>query len=106
VDTSVNLSIAVSKRPWILLTNHRGLLARDGNDSIKTNITIMQFTRSPQFENGPKVRQVSRKVWKFYQCAPISISGGSYDYLKENVEVKNDIRFIYNWYEVSNHNIS
>lgn len=62
-------------RPWMILTSHYGLVARDPDDeeenakNIKTNIIIMEYTRSYQ-----NLSQIPRKVWQFYDCAPVDVS--------------------------------
>lgn len=65
-------------RPWVILTGHLGLVARPGDvpengetdlKNIKTNITIIQLAKTYQ-----KRSSVQRKVWRFYNCAPASIS--------------------------------
>lgn len=84
-------------RPWVLLTSHKGLVARPDKESIKTNIHIFQYARTTSY-----LSQVPRKIWSFYDCAPINVEGAQYDYIKESVEIKSSVRFIYNWYQVSN----
>jgi len=61
-------------RPWSILTSHYGLTARNPDDdneqlkNIKTNILVMEYTRSYQ-----KLSQIPRKVWSFYGCAPVNV---------------------------------
>jgi len=57
-------------RPWSMLSSHFGFVAREAGDlrDIKTNITILQYTRSYQ-----KISQIPRKIWTFYNCYPVSV---------------------------------
>lgn len=62
-------------RPWSILTSHYGLTARnpesdeDTMENMKTNIMILEYTRSYQ-----GVSQIPRKIWTFLDCAPVSVS--------------------------------
>ena len=75
-------------RPWTILTGHYGLVARNPNDKneklkdIKTNILIMEYTRSYQ-----KLSQIPRKVWSFYGCAPVEVDSRQ-NVMKQSDEVK------------------
>lgn len=83
-------------RPWIIFTSHLGLIARAPNstDNIKTTITAIFFST---YENGV----TPRKVFKFFDCAPISIdTPTSYDY---GTNAVNTIKtsWAYNYYSLS-----
>lgn len=65
-------------RPWTILASHLGLVARPedspetGNidqNNIKTNITVIQLAKTYQSRSP-----VQRKVFRFYNCVPWSIS--------------------------------
>lgn len=68
-------------RPWIILGSHLGLVARP-NDvpengdidprNIKTNITVIQLAKTYQ-----KRSSVERKVFRFYNCIPISLENSN-----------------------------
>jgi hypothetical protein len=79
-------------RPWVILSGHAGMVARDRNNrpelNPKTNITIMQYTRSFQ-----KISQIPRKVWRFYNCVPKGVSSRNLTYDQEALE-----RFQTTWY--------
>lgn len=64
-------------RPWTILASHLGLVARPQDDpatgnidpkNIKTNITVIQLAKTHQGRSP-----VQRKVWRFYNCVPISV---------------------------------
>lgn len=75
-------------RPWTILTSHYGLVARDpdnkeeANKNIKTNIIIMEYTRSYQ-----NLSQIPRKVWQFMDCAPVSVEARQ-NVMKHSDDVK------------------
>lgn len=84
-------------RPWTILTSHAGLVAREPNDPLnpKCNITIVQYTRSYQ-----DVSQIPRKVWRFYNCAPVSTSNRNLTYDAESLEMLST-RWIFSHYGVA-----
>ena len=60
-------------RPWIYIASHLGLVARPKNDTarnIKTTISIVQLGKT-----YPQIPLVERKIWRFYNCVPVSIDG-------------------------------
>ena len=82
-------------RPWLILAAHQGYIAvPDPSMSIKTNITIIQYSRTYQ-----NVSQIPRKVWKFYNCVPLSVGTRNLSYDAETLE-HYDIPFIYDSYTV------
>jgi hypothetical protein len=83
-------------RPWIIFTSHLGLIARAPNspDNIKTTITAIFFST-----HGDGV--TPRKVFKFFDCAPVSIdTATAYDY---GTNAVNTIKtsWAYNHYSLS-----
>lgn len=92
-------------RPWVILTSHFGLVARQGDTgatkdprNVKSTITLMQFTRSLA-----NVSQIPRKVWTFYNCAPYNVSEQSLDYSEEKL-ITISTRWTYSHYNVA-HNL-
>ena len=82
-------------RPWVILAGHRGYIATERpQDSIKCNITILQFSRTYQ-----NVSQIPRKVWNYYNCVPLSVGTRNLSYDTESVE-KYDVPFTYDKYTV------
>ena len=71
-------------RPWVIAGSHFGYVARDPNDSseklknVKTTVTVLQYTRTVQ-----GVSMIPRKIWNFYNCAPISVADQSLSYDQE-----------------------
>ena len=81
-------------RPWVILAAHKGYIARSPEFSIKTNITIFQYSRTYQ-----NVSQIPRKVWKYFDCVPLSVDTRNLSYDEEAVE-SYDVPFLYNRYTV------
>lgn len=91
-------------RPWVMLASHYGFMARKGDTpfskssfNVKTNIILMYFTRT--FEN---VSMVPRKVFKFFNCAPISVSNQEYTYEEPTTVKSYNVNFAYTNYTVEN----
>ena len=85
-------------RPWVILGAHKGFVYRGApgtKESIKCNITIMQYSRTYQ-----NVSQIPRKVWHFYDCVPLSVGTRSLTYDTETYEAY-DVPFLYNYYTVA-----
>ena len=65
-------------RPWIYIASHMGLVARPPTDTtrnIKTNISIIQLGKT-----HAQIPLVQRKIWRFYNCVPVSIDGKELTY--------------------------
>ena len=86
-------------RPWVILGSHAGMVARDENNkpelSPKSNITIVQYTRSYQ-----NISQIPRKVWQFYNCVPTGVGTRNLTYDSESME-----QYTTNWSN-SHYNVS
>ena len=82
-------------RPWVILAAHKGYVAtKTPAESIKTNITIIQYSRTYQ-----NISQIPRKVWNYYDCVPLSVGTRNLSYDTEQVD-KYDVPFIYDRYTV------
>lgn len=55
-------------RPWVVAVSHYGLFARNQNSNynIKTNVTVAMYN------SRANTREVLRKVYTFFDCAPTS----------------------------------
>lgn len=84
-------------RPWCFLTAHKGLVARPKAQSVKTNIHIFQYAKTNQ-----NLSQVPRKIWSFYDVAPISVMDGTdLTYSEKNDPEIIKTEWAYNYYEIS-----
>jgi hypothetical protein len=91
-------------RPWVMLASHYGFVARDGDTprsrsayNIKTNITLLFFTRTYQ-----NISMIPRKVFKFYNCAPIQVSNQEYTYEEPTTTKSYNVTFAYTNYTMEN----
>lgn len=68
-------------RPWLILTSHLGLVARSTSDTrnIKANISIVQLAKTYQY-----TPLIERKIWRFYNCVPVSIDSKELTYQDGN----------------------
>ncbi len=73
-------------RPWTILAEHFGMVARPPGDprNVGTTIKILQFTRTYQ-----KVSQIPRKIWTFYNCMPTSVANTNLTYDQEAMDIDN-----------------
>jgi len=69
-------------RPWVIAGEHFGFVARE-NDTIskrdarnvKSTLYILEYTRTYQ-----NTSMIPRKVWTFFNCAPISVNSRNLGY--------------------------
>lgn len=90
-------------RPWIIAGSHFGYVARNPNipaesiKNVKTTISILQYTRT--IEN---ISMIPRKIWTFYNCAPVLVDGVSLDYASDSEATKINTKWVYSHYTVEN----
>ena len=91
-------------RPWIIAGEHFGFAARE-NDSVyrkdhrnvKTTIYVMEYTRTYQH-----VSMIPRKVWTFFNCAPVSVSPRTLNYNEPNTAPVMSTSWTYTDYAIAN----
>ena len=100
-------------RPWLIVAAHKGFVARPAAESIKTNITIFQFSGASFAEKKPIQFDAStknfssdtqlkiRKIWKYYDCVPTSVDVRTLTYADEGVDTFN-VTFAYDNYNIIN----
>jgi len=91
-------------RPWVIAGEHFGFVARDNDTyvrrdirNVKSTIYILQYTRTYQ-----NVSMIPRKVWTFFNCAPIRVNTQSLGYDEPNVTQSIGTQWTYTNYAVSN----
>jgi hypothetical protein len=89
-------------RPWIIMVGYNGLIARqtDSPKNVKTTIDIVFYAKTG-YGNPMGIR----KVYRFYNAAPISINGEQYSYMEEGMRYT-DVKFVYDKYSVLDGNTS
>ena len=86
-------------RPWVILTEHYGYVARSKDESdkdVSTTITILQYTRSYQ-----KLSMIPRKIWTFYNCYPTSVGSREMVYEGEAIDTFS-VNWVYSNYAIQN----
>jgi hypothetical protein len=84
-------------RPWAALTSHKGLVARPEDESIKTNVTVIQYGRTNQY-----LSPIARKIWTFFDVACVGVQKTKYDYKNNDVEVRTGVEFVFSTYQIYN----
>ena len=90
-------------RPWIIAGSHFGFVSRNPTDKIesiknvKTTVSVLQYTRTVQ-----NISMIPRKIWTFYNCAPVLIEGGSVDYAAGTAPTTISTKWVYSHYTVEN----
>lgn len=103
LETEVSF-IDLVLRPWVIQTSHLGLIARGGATSIKTDLTVFTYTKQPKKQTTTAPGVEVRKVYKFYDCAPVTLGDGGYakhDWGKNGSLPVATVDWVYNYYTVS-----
>jgi len=84
-------------RPWIISVGYNGLIVRprDSQKYVKSNFADVVLLSKV----GSYVRMGIRKIYRFYNIAPISIEGETYSYAEEGLKYSN-VKFVYDSYAV------
>lgn len=83
-------------RPWLLMVGYNGLVARqtNSNKNVKCNIDAVFYAKTG-YGNPMGIR----KIYRFYNAAPISLTGETYSYNEEGLRYT-DVKFVYDKYAV------
>jgi hypothetical protein len=84
-------------RPWVILVGYNGLVARavDSPKSVKCRFAdVVMLAKS-----GTKRPMLIRKLYRFYNLAPISIDSEEYSYAQDGLKYSN-VTFAYDGYFV------
>jgi len=83
-------------RPWIIMVGYNGLIARSqtSEKNVKAEIDVVMYAKT-----GYGSPMGIRKVYKFYNAAPISLAGETYSYQEEGLRYS-DVKFVYDKYAV------
>ena len=91
-------------RPWLIAAEHFGFVARE-NDSIytrdernvKSTMYVLEYSRT--FQN---VSMIPKKVWTFFNCAPVSVKSRTLGYTEPNTAPVMSTQWTYTNYAISN----
>jgi hypothetical protein len=84
-------------RPWTIMVGYNGLIARDKKSPkyVKSsNIDVVMYAKT-----GYGSPMGIRKIYRFYNCAPINLGGETYSYSEEGLRYS-DVKFIYDRYAI------
>ena len=98
VFTESNASfIDLILRPWSILVGYNGLVARSPGSAqnVKCNFADIIFLA----KNGPNNPMAKRKIFRFYNLAPVSVPGLSQTYAAEGM-IYGGVDFVYDYYSV------
>lgn len=91
-------------RPWVIAGEHFGFVARENDTptrrdirNVKSTVYIMEYTRS--FQN---ISMIPKKVWTFFNCAPISVNTHTLTYNEPNTPLVIGTNWTYTNYAVAN----
>jgi hypothetical protein len=85
-------------RPWILSVGYYGLVARDKRSPKRVkidNVDVVMLAKAGKYN-----KMQIRKVYRFYNVAPISIEGETYSYAEDGLKYSN-VSFCYDNYSIS-----
>lgn len=84
-------------RPWTIMVGYNGLVARPKGslNYVKADaIDVVMFAKTGQY-NPMQIR----KIYRFYNCAPVGMDGETYSYNEEGLRYTN-VKFAYDRYAV------
>jgi hypothetical protein len=91
-------------RPWVIAAEHFGFVARERDTTtrrdprnVKSTVYVLEYTRT--FQN---VSMIPRKVWTFFNCAPIAVQTRNLGYDEPNTAPKMTTTWTYTDYAISN----
>lgn len=88
-------------RPWLIMVGYYGLVARDplSPKRVKCNYADVVMLA----KTGSYSPMGIRKIYRFYNLAPVSIQGETYSYAEEGLKYS-EVKFVYDRYAVSDGN--
>jgi hypothetical protein len=84
-------------RPWTVLVGYNGLVARDKNSSKAVKCRFADVVMLAK--SGANKPMVIRKLYRFYNLAPVSIESEEYSYTQDGLKYSN-VSFVYDGYLV------
>lgn len=81
-------------KPWIIVANHMGAMARKDSESIKANITVYELGLT-----GFDSENQARKITTYYDCLPFSIALTELKMDSQNNDGL-EVQFMYNYYTI------
>jgi hypothetical protein len=85
-------------RPWVVAVGYYGLVARDPASPKNVKCNALSVTMMSKTGYGNMMQP--RKVYNFYNVAPVNIPTEEYSYMEEGLRTS-PIDFVYDYYSVS-----
>jgi hypothetical protein len=82
-------------RPWVIATAHLGLIAREGEDNYRCNLSVYKLGVIST-DKTPFVLQ----KYTFFGLCPVSVTGEEYNYTQTQSPVNREASFIYHYYTI------
>jgi len=82
-------------RPWVIATAHLGLIAREGEDNYRCNISVYKLGVI-SVDKTPFVLQ----KYTFFGACPVNVSGEEYNYTQTQSPINREASFIYHYYTI------
>ena len=94
-------------RPWAVAVGYYGLVARQPNTPkyVKaTTLKVVMFAKTNKLGSKAALTSMTeRKIYTFYNVAPVTIPSEEYSYMEEGLRVS-QVEFVYDSYSVSDGN--
>lgn len=91
-------------RPWLIAAEHFGFVAKEEDSTttrdlrnVKSTMYILEYSRTYQ-----NVSMIPKKVWTFFNCAPISINSKTLGYTEPTSAPVMTTQWTYTNYAISN----
>jgi hypothetical protein len=91
-------------RPWLIAAEHFGFVAKEKDSirsrdlrNVKSTMYVLEYSRTYQ-----NVSMIPKKVWTFYNCAPISINSRTLGYIEPTTAPTITTQWTYTNYAISN----
>lgn len=91
-------------RPWVIAAEHFGFVAREKDSTrsrdfrnVKSTMYVMEYSKT--FQN---VSMIPKKIWTFFNCAPISTDSYRLNYDEPNSAATISTKWTYTDYAVAN----
>lgn len=94
LDTNISFVDNVI-RPWVVATAHLGLIAREGEDNYRCNISVYKLGVI-SVDKTPFVLQ----KYTFFGACPVSVTGEEYNYTQTQSPINREASFIYHYYTI------
>jgi len=94
LDTNISFADNVI-RPWVVATAHLGLIARNGEDNYRCNMSVYKLGVI-SVDKTPFILQ----KYTFFGACPVNVTGEEYNYTQTQNPISREASFIYHYYTI------